>query len=342
MIFPQICLCSIMRNEAPRLKRMLSSVRPLISAFALVDTGSDDGSQMLARGLLRDLPGAVRNVPWIDFAQARTAAFDLARGLMHDIHPIPIDYFLVMDIDETVQIPSDFTFPPKFAESYHVIQRHANSGFRFSVTRLFRSDRKWSYRQPVHEYAYAPDATMPAEPIPLEITHHMDSHRRKHPRRFDADAAILRSAHEACPSDARICYYLAQSYRDSGDLALAQIYYARRAAMHNTWEEERWHAQFRAAQSFADLCRTTNQSDNTLAITSQFMAAFQSRPSRAEPPYHLAWFLLALGLPSQALPYAKLAALIPEPPCAGLFVETSIYGPGGDAANLAKKCRKAL
>ena len=54
----QLCLSMIVKNEAAVIARCLASVRPCIGAWAIVDTGSSDGTQALIRGLMADLPGA--------------------------------------------------------------------------------------------------------------------------------------------------------------------------------------------------------------------------------------------------------------------------------------------
>ncbi|MBV9577242.1 MAG: glycosyl transferase, partial [Chloroflexi bacterium] len=52
-----ICLCMIVKNESKVIQRCLASVRGLIDAWAIVDTGAVDGTQTLIRDALRDLPG---------------------------------------------------------------------------------------------------------------------------------------------------------------------------------------------------------------------------------------------------------------------------------------------
>jgi glycosyltransferase involved in cell wall biosynthesis len=60
----------------------------------IVDTGSTDGTQELIREALADLPGALIERPWVDFAHNRNEALAAARGRC--------DYILLIDADDTV------------------------------------------------------------------------------------------------------------------------------------------------------------------------------------------------------------------------------------------------
>jgi glycosyltransferase involved in cell wall biosynthesis len=85
----RIALVMIARNEAPRIRRALDSARAFVDQMWVLDTGSTDGTEAIARGA-----GAqVGSFEWIDdFAAARNAA--LAR--------CGADWHLVLDADEWI------------------------------------------------------------------------------------------------------------------------------------------------------------------------------------------------------------------------------------------------
>jgi glycosyltransferase involved in cell wall biosynthesis len=95
----------IVKNEEPVLERCLQSVRPLIDAWCIVDTGSTDGTRRVIQRVLGDLPGELHEHPWQDFAHNRTRALELARRLG--------DYVLVIDADEVLvdQWPGIHSWP---------------------------------------------------------------------------------------------------------------------------------------------------------------------------------------------------------------------------------------
>lgn len=88
---PKIVLTMIVKNEAHVIERCIASVRPIIDAYLIVDTGSEDGTQDVIRRALADLPGEVVDRPWVDFAANRTEALELARPYG--------DYSLMIDAD---------------------------------------------------------------------------------------------------------------------------------------------------------------------------------------------------------------------------------------------------
>ena len=92
---PSICLCMIVKNEAPVIRRCLDSVRPLIDHWVIVDTGSTDGTQEIIRTHMAGLPGTLHERPWVDFAHNRSESLALARP--------HADYSLVIDADDFLE-----------------------------------------------------------------------------------------------------------------------------------------------------------------------------------------------------------------------------------------------
>ena len=94
---PTLCLNMIVKNEAKIIARCLTSARPLVSTWVIVDTGSTDGTQDVIRRTLADLPGELHERPWRNFGANRTEALALAKGKS--------EYILIMDADDELVIP---------------------------------------------------------------------------------------------------------------------------------------------------------------------------------------------------------------------------------------------
>lgn len=91
-----ICLCMIVKNEASIIGRCLDSVKPYISSWVVVDTGSTDGTQHIVANHLCDLPGELHERNWVDFAHNRNEAMSLAQG--------KADYLMIIDADEVLNV----------------------------------------------------------------------------------------------------------------------------------------------------------------------------------------------------------------------------------------------
>ena len=88
----------IVKDEAGVIERCLASVKPFVTHWAIVDTGSTDGTQDIIRRCMADVPGALHERPWRDFGHNRSEALDLARAQGGG-------YVLVMDADNIFHAP---------------------------------------------------------------------------------------------------------------------------------------------------------------------------------------------------------------------------------------------
>ena len=81
----------IVRNEAQVVERCIASVRPIITHWCIVDTGSTDGTQELVAQALEGLPGTLHQRAWRNFGHNRTELMRLSRGMA--------DYLLLVEPD---------------------------------------------------------------------------------------------------------------------------------------------------------------------------------------------------------------------------------------------------
>src|ERR1700761_2630721 len=131
-----VCLCMIVKNEAPVIRRCLDSVRSIIDYWVIVDTGSTDGTQDIIRAHLRNLPGELHERPWRDFAFNRSEALELARGKS--------DYTLIIDADDTLDIAPDTPFPELGADSYTI--EISDTATVYRRLQLVLSALPWRYK----------------------------------------------------------------------------------------------------------------------------------------------------------------------------------------------------
>ncbi|MFC4822444.1 tetratricopeptide repeat-containing glycosyltransferase [Dokdonella ginsengisoli] len=308
----QLCLSMIVKNEAAVIDRCLESVLAYIGAWAIVDTGSTDGTQQRVRDRLRDLPGELIERPWVDFASNRNQALDLARRFG--------DYALIIDADEILERDADASFPARLdAPGYYLGQRLDGVEFEYQSAKLLRHDAGWRWQGVLHEYPAAEPTPALARLPGLRVRSFPDGARSRRPLRdkYLDDARVLEAALAAEPDNARYAFYLAQSLRDAGENAAALAGYERRAAM-GGWEEEVWYSKFQIAVLLERLERPPGE------IVDAYLAAYDARPSRAEPLCELARHLRLRQRYAAAYLHARAASEI-APPADLLFIDASVY-----------------
>jgi tetratricopeptide (TPR) repeat protein len=225
---PSVVLTMIVRNEAHVLERCLRSVKPMVDAWCIVDTGSTDGTQELVRRLLAGLPGRLLEMPWQDFAYNRTEALRASRRLG--------DYHFVVDADAELVIESDDVDALRrgwTADVYGVVEhldQVSNPRPMILSTRC-----PFHYRGVIHESVVVP--TQARQGGVLEGFHlvaHPDGARSKDPLKHAKDAATIE--HVLVRNDepdlaARYVFHLAQAYRGMNDLERALDGYRQRVSL---------------------------------------------------------------------------------------------------------------
>lgn len=134
-------LFMIVRDEGHCIERCLSSVRPYITSWCIVDTGSTDDTKEKVKKALDGIPGVLHERPWVDFGHNRTECIKLASegydGLLFTI-----------DADEEV------THWPFFIPNYgDAGTAEGNlSGKTFERILVFNPKNDWKYEGRVHEW----------------------------------------------------------------------------------------------------------------------------------------------------------------------------------------------
>lgn len=302
-----ICLNMIVKNEAPVIRRCLDSVRPLIDCWAIVDTGSSDGTQQMIREQMRDLPGTLHERPWKNFGHNRSEAVALARK--------DADYLLFVDADETLDAPANFTWPELGADAYYLHTGYA--GTSYSRCALVATRLDWRWVGVLHEHLEStPAATILQLAWPHIVVAH-DGARARDPGTYANDADILERALADEPDNARYAFYLAQSYRDAGRLQESLAAYRRRATMAG-WAEEAWFSLYQIGVLSERLGLAPGE------VSRAYLDAWQYRPTRAEPLCQLARYHRERREFALGYLYARQAATIPRPPDM-LFVDEGAY-----------------
>lgn len=228
MTRPSIALVMIARDEARCIARCLESARPHVDRMLVLDTGSTDGTAMLAASLGAE----VHHMAWPDdFSAARNHALDLADA----------DWNLVLDADEWIVSGGDAirrwcTGPARMGKicvQSAVDGQGPPGASRLNwMTRLL--PRGVRYEGRIHEQAVS---ELPRGRIDLHVAH--DGYLENQlARKRDRNGPLLRAELEQRPGDPYLLYQLGKDSEMNRDFAGACEYYA--ASLITTGADRNW------------------------------------------------------------------------------------------------------
>jgi len=302
-----VCLNMIVRDESPVIRRCLASVKHLIDYWVIVDTGSSDGTQLIIRDFLKEIPGVLHELPWVNFGYNRNEALNLAKDKG--------DYLLFIDADEFLVIENDFTFPELTADVYFVLTRADFESFYRQL--LVATQIDWCWNGALHETLSSSQIKngMILQGITNVVTH--EGHRSQDPNKYLKDSVLLEKMLADDSTNERILFYLAITYADAQNYDKALKTFEKRAAMGGDQEQ-----MFYSLLSIA-LLQDAMHLDSELFLRS-YDRAFQCRPKRAEPLYYMAGYYLSIQAYLLGYLLSQHALTIPRPDDQG-NVKISIY-----------------
>jgi glycosyltransferase involved in cell wall biosynthesis len=292
-----VCLNMIVKNESDVIERCLSSVKPVIDYWVIVDTGSDDNTKELILECLKDIPGELHDRPWRNFGENRTEAFQLAKGNG--------DYILFMDADDVLAFEGEAAFPPLTQDLYNMWR--GSKGFSYIKPQLVKAALPWKWVGVTHEYLGCDQMYSSALVENVKYVTMDGGASAKDPReKFMKNVRLLEEGLKKEPHNDRYAFYLAESYRDAGEKGKALECYQKRIQM-GGWEEEVFWSMFQTAQILRDLGLPAS------TVIDSYKHAIKYRPHRAEPTYYLAELYNQLGEHLKAYEAIKMLDYISKP-----------------------------
>ena len=311
-----ITLCMIVKNESHIILECLNTVYKYLDYWVICDTGSTDDTQNIIKNFFEEkgIPGEILQHEWKGFGHNRTEAFRACEG--------KADYAFVIDADDYVEGTMPFDKETMDADVYAL--RMGRPDFSWWRNQVFKLDIKWEYVGVLHEYARCEKKDV----VPNKLIGDYRIVARTMGARnvgiapidkYKKDAETLEKALLDEPENQRYHFYLAQSYFDSQQWEKAEKQYIRRAEM-GGWPEEVYYSIYRMALCKAMMERPWPE------IQQAFLDAYNFRPCRAEPLYHIAQvYRQKFNMPVLAYLFARAAADIPFPYQDILFVADAIY-----------------
>ncbi|MDD8013320.1 MAG: glycosyltransferase, partial [Acidobacteriota bacterium] len=306
----RICLNMIVKNESAIIERCLASVVPLIDHYVICDTGSTDDTPAKIIDFFsgRSIPGELHRTQFVDFEATRNQALELCRR-----SPGDFTYILLVDADMESVLEDSGLKQRLSAPAYRIRQSNRIS---YDNVRLIRRDLEARYMGVTHEYL---ETGMPAEKLEgMWFRDHACGSSRA--IKFERDIALLEAGLQREPGNVRYMFYLAQSYKDCGRFAEASRWYEKRIAA-GGWDEEAWYSRWMLAQCHLGLGRGDE-------FIRECLAAYDARPSRAEPLHGLAKYCRQKGMSEACMLLCEAGKTIPYPQQDSLFIDNYVYNAG--------------
>lgn len=299
MSIPKLYLNMIVKNESRVILRLLESVLPIIDGYCICDTGSTDNTVELITTFFKmaNLPGIIVNEPFRDFGYNRSFALKEAvssPGITEN------DYLLLMDADmvlsgDLLQTPTVF----KEALTHDVyLMMQGSDHFHYKNARIVKN-KNFSYWGVTHEYLQTKEGSTYGniDKNHLFIKDIGDGGAKSD--KFERDIRLLTKGLEEDPTASRYAFYLANTYRDSGNHKKAIEYYKKRIEM-GEWIEEVWQCYYSIGKCYMAL----NDVANAINI---WLEGYQFYPNRLEGIYQIINYYRNTGKNRLAYQYYRMA-----------------------------------
>ena len=276
-----LCLVMIVKDEEDTIRKCLQKVAPYISYWVICDTGSKDNTIQEIRSTMEELgiSGELHERPWVNFEVNRTESLQLAKG--------KCDYRWVIDADDTFEVQNPdlnpFSDLPENVDCFQILYR-LNS-LQYHRAQIVRSDQDWTYKGVLHEYLDLEgkeplfQAQIPGDRCMVKADISPLKRAASLEEKYSKDAEILEEALAKDPNNTRYMFYLAQSYRDSGQNVKALQAYQRRVDAAG-WPEEVYYSLYMIGRIKEKLGRHPDE------VIQAYSKAWEYRPERLEAVFH--------------------------------------------------------
>ena len=324
-------LSQIVKNEEHVIERMFNSIKPVVDAIFLVDTGSTDNTINVCKkwGEDNNIPVFIKERIFDNFENSRNAAMEFSNE--------DCEYCFWIDADEELEIDPKVFNKNKLDKDLYMFNTYIGS-MKYTRNECWKTDKPYRWYGPCHEFIVCDQQNITSGLMDgICVRVHMDGGSWKTGNiadKYKKHSAILEDYIDNKDRNARWVFYTAQSYHDSASLPdnkaeneerlrRSMKYYKERIGRSDGYEEERFYSQFRVGTIMKNLEYPWSETSQEL------LKAYSMEPLRGEPIKSIIDHYLMVGEWNMAYLYSKFAKVNfhnKNPyPTRLLFVDESLY-----------------
>lgn len=289
-----IGLSMIVKDESHCIKRVLESIWKYVDYWAIVDTGSTDGTQEVIKEFFKEkgLPGELIEMEWVNFSACRNVSLAAVEKVT--------DYGIWIDADEEFIPMPNFDIQIALRSGFDTISVPTRyGGVDYTRKSIWKCGMGFDWSGPIHEILASPNEKTGGILHGAHVFVRAEGNSWKDVKaKYTAHAKIL-SKYTKTNNDPRWVFYTAQSYRDASDHQNSFDWYKKRAEMtEGGFPEEIFFSKFMMAR-LAQIMGYDKKD-----ILALYNDAHKADPLRGEPVKSLIQFLHECKEHEQAYVYS--------------------------------------
>ena len=267
----------IVKNESNIIKRLLKSVLPLIDTYCICDTGSTDNTIEIIKAFFDDvnIKGKIVEEPFRDFGYNRSFSLNQCHGMENADYILLLDADMMLEIDKKLSVQDFKNHMDK--DAYYLLQ--GNEKFHYQNIRIVKNTGKYTYWGVTHEYIVLPENTSVYNiPKTMMFINDIGDGGAKTDK-FIRDIKLLKQGLHDNPNNDRYTFYLANSYKDSGQFLEAIDIYKKRIELKG-WKQEVWYSYYSIGLCYKEL-------NDMKSAVYYWLEGYNYLPGRIENLYEL-------------------------------------------------------
>jgi len=335
--------CLIVKNEEKNILSCLSNIDILADEIVIVDTGSTDDTTKAIEYWVKK-KNAQKNVKLIKVGkrfQDESGDFDFGAAKTFSFKNATKDYVMWLDatdiVTEQKKVKKQFIKETsKNSDVYFVLPTALAKSFAFNRTRIGKREHSRMDGK-IHETMIIDNKNKKRIFIPVVIK----THKKKRKRDLNRNLRILKKEWEV-KKTARICFYIASTYKGKNDLNNALKWFRTRV-YDIEFKDNKGEEYYKSLEFLAELTLIMKKSDN-INISDLYDIAtemIEKEPKRVEGHYYLARYYMKIREWGKALKKLTAYKDCKKPKIYTLWLNSKIYN-GKALIKAIEECKTSI